>query len=164
MTETLPVTDEMPDSWVSSLVAAIERRGWTVADAHESAVIVELTPTAAAVLDAGPGGQLVVGWTERYGIDWGVSTDGGTTVPDPQPMADTADVEVIAAGIDRVMLTGRPDARLVRHGRPESAPSAACRCETAQPCGALIVHPDCPDHGLADVRMWWHWEGPACTI
>ncbi|MEV7817820.1 hypothetical protein AB0P05_45575 [Streptomyces flaveolus] len=164
MPDTLTLADEMPDAWVSGLVDAIERRGWTVADAHESAVTLELTPTAAALLDAARGDVLAIGWSERYGVDWGVSTDGGATVPDPRPLTDSADAETIAAGVDRVLLAGRADARLVQHAVPGTAPSPACSCQTAQPCGGLIPDPDCPEHG--DQRaphMWWHWEGPACT-
>lgn len=164
MTQTLTITDEMPEEWVAEVVTAIERRGWTVEDAHESAITVKLGAREAAVLAAGPGSALVIGWTERYGVDWGLSTN-GTDVPEAKTMTTDPDPETIAAAVDRLMLAGRPDARLLRHATPATAPAAGCTCETAQPCGALIPDADCPDHGgKRSPQMWWHWEGPACTL
>ncbi|MET9175873.1 hypothetical protein ABZX64_33270 [Streptomyces misionensis] len=148
---------------MTSVDAAIERRGWTVADAHESALTIRLEPAAAAILSAGPSDVLVIGWSERYGVDWGLSTDGGATVGDARPLTGTADPQEIAAAVDRLMLTGRPDARLVRHMIPFAAPAAPCRCETVQPCGGIIPTPDCAAHAGA-ARAWWHWEGPACAL
>ncbi|MFF0465732.1 hypothetical protein [Streptomyces mexicanus] len=143
----MTITDEMPEEWVADVVAAIERRGWTVQDAHESAITVQLGSREAAVLGADPGCVLVIGWTERYGIDWGLSADGSATVDEAQSMTEEAVPEAIAAAVDRLMLVGRPDARLVQHAMPAAAASAACTCETVQPCGGIVPDPDCPDHG-----------------
>ncbi|MGZ0200611.1 hypothetical protein ACNFR7_10535 [Streptomyces sp. RM1] len=160
----MTIADEMPGAWVADLVAAVERRGWTVEDAHESALTLTLGPRQAAVLDAEPGCVLVIGWTERYGVDWGISADGGATVAETQPVTEDAGPEVIAAAVDRLLLTGRPDARLVRHAVPDVAPASACTCEAAAPCGGIVPDADCPEHGgPRSPRMWWHWEGPACT-
>ncbi|GAA2906225.1 hypothetical protein GCM10010524_42490 [Streptomyces mexicanus] len=80
-------------------------------------------------------------------------------------MTEEAAPEAIAAAVDRLMLAGRPDARLVQHATPATAPSAACTCETAQPCGAIVPDTACPDHGARRARqMWWHWEGPTCAL
>lgn len=99
------ITDEMPHEWVRDLTDAIEAHGHDVADAHESAIIITLTPHAADILDAEPGQQLVIGWTERYGIDWGLGrTD---HVPDPQPLDAHTPAE-IAAAVHRLLTTGRP--------------------------------------------------------
>ncbi|MFD0541834.1 hypothetical protein [Streptomyces mexicanus] len=82
-----------------------------------------------------------------------------------QSMTEEAAPEAIAAAVDRLMLAGRPDARLVQHATPATAPSAACTCETAQPCGAIVPDTACPDHGARRARqMWWHWEGPTCAL
>ncbi|MEU9796378.1 hypothetical protein AB0E27_38470 [Streptomyces sparsogenes] len=163
MTKTVTITDEMPDTWVASVVAAIERRGWTVEDAHESAITVELGAREAAVLDAEPGSVLLIGWTERYGLDWGLSAD-GATVTEAQPMTTDADPETVAAAVDRLMLAGRPDARLLQHAMPAAPPSMACTCERVHPCGGIVPDSQCPDHSMRSPQMWWHWEGPACTL
>jgi hypothetical protein len=133
MTRTVPTTDVMTDEWVTGVVAAVERRGWSVKDAHESVITVQLGSRNAAVLAADSGSVLVIGWTERYGVDWRLSTD-GATVAEPKPMTTDADPGTIAAAVDRLMLAGRSDARLVQHAMPAAAPSATCTCETVQPC------------------------------
>ncbi|MBC2868597.1 hypothetical protein [Streptomyces mexicanus] len=165
MTQTVTITDEMPDEWVADVVAAVERRGWTVQDAHESAIIVQLGTRETAVLDADSGSVLVIGWTEQHGIDWGLSSDAGATVNEAQSMTEEAAPEAIAAAVDRLMLAGRPDAHLVQHAMPATAASAACTCETVQPCGGIITDAECPDHGARRApQMWWHWEGPTCAL
>jgi hypothetical protein len=105
----------------------------------------------------------VIGWTERYDVDWGISAD-GAAVTGAQPVTTDANPRVIAAAVDRLMLAGRPDARLVQHAVPVTPPSPACTCETAQPCGGIIPDAECPDHGMGSPLMWWHWEGPACAV
>ncbi|MFC9285658.1 hypothetical protein [Streptomyces sp. NPDC057052] len=99
----MQITDEMPDTWVREVVQAIEVHDHTVADAHESAIAIDLTPHAMRVLDADPGEQLVIGWTERYGVDWGLGRD--DHVPDPQPLDTTAPAE-IAARVHLLLTTG----------------------------------------------------------
>jgi hypothetical protein len=152
--------DEMPEAWVTAVVAAVERAGWTVTDAHECAVVITLDPSHALALGAGPGAVLVIGWTERYGPDWGWSTD-GAHVPDVQPLsADPPDQ--IARAVTRIILTGSPDNDLVRHVTAvDPAGSAACSCPI-QACGAIILDPDCPDHGGRRApRTYGHWAGSA---
>ncbi|APE21363.1 MULTISPECIES: hypothetical protein [Streptomyces] len=101
----LPITDEMPDTWVQALTTAIEARGHKVTDCHESAIVINLTPTTMRTLDADPGEQLVIGWTERAGIDWGLGR--ADHVPDPQPLgADT--ITEAAARTHLLLTTGRP--------------------------------------------------------
>ena len=97
------ITDEMPDTWVRDLVAAIEVYDHEVADAHESAVVIDLTPAAMRALDADPGEQLVIGWSERYGIDWGLGR--ADLVGDPQPLDATTPAE-IAARVHLLLTTG----------------------------------------------------------
>ncbi|WP_225825642.1 hypothetical protein [Streptomyces naphthomycinicus] len=99
----MQITDEMPDAWVRETVQAIEVYDHTVADAHESAIAIELTPTAMRVLDADPGEQLVIGWTERYGVDWGLGRP--DHVPDPQPLDAQTPAE-IAARVHLLLTTG----------------------------------------------------------
>jgi hypothetical protein len=154
----------MPEEWVADVVTAIEGRRWTVKDAHESAVTVQLGTREAAVLAAEARSVLVIGWTERYGVDWGLSTD-GATVAETHPVTADADPETTVAAVDRLMLAGRPDARLVQHAMPAAAPSAACSCATVQPCGGIVPDAGCPDHGARRApQMWWHWEGPTCAL
>lgn len=99
----MQITDEMPDTWVNEVVTAIETRGHTVADAHESAIVIDLTPHAMRVLDADPGEQLVIGWTERYGVDWGLGRP--DHVPNPEPLDASTPAE-IAARVHLLLTTG----------------------------------------------------------
>ena len=100
-----PITDEMPDTWVRALTTAIEAHGHDVTDCHESAIIIDLTPHTMHTLDADPGEQLVIGWTERAGNDWGLGR--ADHVPDPQPLgADT--INEAAARVHHLLTTGRP--------------------------------------------------------
>lgn len=157
------ITDEMPDTWVRALADALEGHGWSVVDAHESAVVVELPPTAAEVLHADEDGdRLVIGWTgdgEGTGeIHWGLSSD-GVHVPVLDALGDDTDPDAIAARVDRLLRTGRPEPRQIRHAMPYAEISDACRCPTAYPCRGIIPDADCPEHG--DRRapaMEWHWE------
>lgn len=68
------ILDEMPETWVRQVVNAIEAHGHDVADAHEGAIVINLTPAQARTLGADPGEQLIIGWTERAGIDWGIGS------------------------------------------------------------------------------------------
>lgn len=99
------ITDEMPDTWVRQIADAIEVYDHQVADCHESAIVIDLTPTAMRALDADPGEQLIIGWTERYGVDWGLGRV--DHVPDPQPLDATTPQE-IAARVHLLLTTGRP--------------------------------------------------------
>ncbi|MGV9352336.1 hypothetical protein [Streptomyces misionensis] len=101
----LEILDEMPDAWVRATVQAIEVYDHTVADAHESAVVIDLTPAAMRVLDADPGEQLVIGWTERYGVDWGLGR--ADHVPNPQTLDARTPAE-IAAAVHLLLTTGSP--------------------------------------------------------
>ncbi|MER7517829.1 hypothetical protein [Streptomyces sp. NPDC126499] len=101
----LPITDEMPDTWVRALTDAIEAYDHTVTDAHETAITIALTPRAMQPLGADPGEELYIGWSERAGIDWGLGHAGH--VPDPQPLgADT--ITETAARVHLLLTTGRP--------------------------------------------------------
>ncbi|WP_416520080.1 hypothetical protein [Streptomyces achromogenes] len=101
----MQITDEMPDTWVRQLVTAIETYDHTVVDAHESAIVIDLTTHAMRVLDADPGEQLVIGWTDRYGVDWGLGRV--DHVPNPEPM-DAATPAEIAARVHLLLTTGSP--------------------------------------------------------
>ncbi|MFD5709523.1 hypothetical protein ACFWHW_03860 [Streptomyces pharetrae] len=102
---TVAIADEMPHDWVRELTLAIETYDHTVADAHESAIVIDLTPYAMHVLDADPGEQLVIGWTERHGVDWGLGR--ADLVGDPQPL-DARTPQEIAAAVHLLLTTGRP--------------------------------------------------------
>ena len=102
---TTEILDEMPDTWVREVADAIEVYDHTVADAHESAIVIDLTPASMRALDADPGEQLVIGWTERYGVDWGLGR--ADHVGDPQPLDATTPQE-IAACVHLLLTTGRP--------------------------------------------------------
>lgn len=102
---TIQILDEMPDTWVRQVVKAIEVFDHEVADAHESAIVIDLTPKSMRVLDAGPGEQLVIGWTQRHGVDWGLGTV--DLVGDPQPL-DARTPQEIAAAVHLLLTTGRP--------------------------------------------------------
>ncbi|WP_416520043.1 hypothetical protein [Streptomyces achromogenes] len=99
------ITDEMPDTWVREVAAAIETYDHTVVDAHESAIVIDLTTHAMRVLDADPGEQLVIGWTDRYGVDWGLGR--ADQVGDPQTLDATTPQE-IAARVHLLLTTGSP--------------------------------------------------------
>jgi len=99
------ILDEMPDTWVRDVVTAIEVFDHEIADAHESAIAIDLTPAAMRALDADPGEQLIIGWTERYGIDGGLGR--ADHVPDPQPLA-AATPQDIAVAVHLLLTTGRP--------------------------------------------------------
>lgn len=101
----MQITDEMPDTWVRAVADAIEVYDHKVTDCHESAIVIDLTPATLRALDADPGEQLVIGWTERAGIDWGLGHKGW--VPDPQPL-DATTPEEIAAHVHMLLTTGRP--------------------------------------------------------
>lgn len=98
-------SDEMPETWVRDVVTAIEVYEHPVADAHESAIVIDLTPAAMRALDADPGEQLVIGWTARYGIDWGLGR--ADHVPTPEPLDASTPAE-IAAAVHLLLTTGRP--------------------------------------------------------
>lgn len=97
--------DEMPEEWVRQLVAAIESYGHSVADAHESGITVDLTDEQARTLGAEGDDRLIIGWTERYGVDWGLGRAGH--VPHPEGLDATAP-EQIAAAVHALLTTGRP--------------------------------------------------------
>lgn len=145
------ITDEMPHEWVRDLTLAIEADGHDVADAHESAIIINLTPHAADVLDAEPGQQLVIGWTERAGVDWGLGH--ADHVPLVEPLgADTP--REIAAAVHLLLTTGMRRGHAVPY-----AFSGHCACPV-QVCGGTIPDPYCPDHGeRREPAMGWHDAG-----
>lgn len=160
MTEIL---DEMSNAWVTALADAIEQHGHEILDAHESAIVISLGPDARAALDAEPGDVLVIGWTERAGLDWGISAD-GAHVPNPQPLGGVGAAEW-AARVHRVLVTGRPEARPLRHAIPYAAASTACVCPVVHPCGGIVPDSDCPDHGARRTpAMAWHWEADCDPI
>lgn len=97
--------DEMPDTWVRTVVQAIEIYEHTVADCHESAIVINLTPRAMYLLNADPGEQLVIGWTQRHGVDWGLGT--ADLVGAPQSLDAQTPAE-IAARVHLLLTTGRP--------------------------------------------------------
>src|SRR3954470_23208104 len=99
------IADEMPDTWVRQVVHAIEVFDHEIADCHESAIVIALTPAAMGVLDADPGEQLIIGWTQRVGVDWGLGTV--DLVGDPQPLDAVTPAE-IAARVHLLLTTGRP--------------------------------------------------------
>ena len=98
-------SDEMPDTWVKEVVAAIEIYEHPVVDASESGIVIDLTPAAMGALDADPGEQLVIGWTQRAGVDWGLGRV--DHVGDPQPL-DAHTPQEIAARVHLLLTTGRP--------------------------------------------------------
>ncbi|MTE22619.1 hypothetical protein F0L17_26695 [Streptomyces sp. TRM43335] len=160
------ITDEMPAAWVRALADAIEARGWTVLDAYESAVVVELDADAAEAVHAAHGDRLVIGWAgsgedgDPGEVHWGLSSD-GAHVPHLDMLGGVTPDE-ISERAHRLLRTGRPEPRELRHAMPYAEISEACRCPTAHPCGGIVPDPDCPEHG--DRRaptMEWHWES-AC--
>lgn len=145
------LTDEMPDAWVRALADALERYGWTVSDAHESAVVVDLP--AEALHASEDGDRLVVGWSGDGEVHWGMS------VPVLDTLGDDTDPGALAARIDRLLRTGRPEPRLLRHAVPYAEMGDACRCATAYPCRGIVPDVDCPEHGgRRSPAMEWHWE------
>lgn len=161
---TIQITDEMPDAWVSALADALEQHDWAVIDAHESAVVVALTASAAEVLHANEddGNRLVIGWTgdgEGTGhIHWGLSRD-GAYVPVLDTLTAETDPAAVAVLVDRLLRTGRPEPRQIRHAMPYAEITDACTCPTAYPCRGIVPAADCPDHGdRAAPAMAWHWE------
>lgn len=103
---TTPITDEMPDAWVAALADAIQVYGHQVADAHESAITIHLTPASMGALDAESGDHLIIGWTERAGVDWGLAKS-AAHVPYPEQLDATMPTE-IAARAHLLLTTGRP--------------------------------------------------------
>ncbi|MFI6032997.1 hypothetical protein ACIBBD_02205 [Streptomyces sp. NPDC051315] len=99
------IVDEMPDTWVAQVAAAIELFDHKVVDCHESAIVIDLDLHAMRVLDADPGEQLVIGWTERHGVDWGLGAV--DQVGDPQTLDATTPLE-IAARVHLLLTTGKP--------------------------------------------------------
>ncbi len=97
------ITSEMPDTWVRQTADAIEAHGHTVADAHESAIVIDLTEHAMHALHADPGEQLIIGWTERASVDWGLGR--ADHVPDPQPLGATTPAE-IANAVHQLLTAG----------------------------------------------------------
>ncbi|MEV5414748.1 hypothetical protein [Streptomyces albogriseolus] len=97
------IADEMPETWVRQTADAIEAHGHPVVDAHESAIVIDLTPATMRALDADPGEQLVIGWTERAGVDWGLGR--ADRVPDPQPLGATTPAE-IANAVHQLLTAG----------------------------------------------------------
>ncbi|PWG13927.1 hypothetical protein DF268_08660 [Streptomyces sp. V2] len=149
-----PITDEMPDAWVRETTVAIEALGRAVVDAHESAIVITLTPDSRYVLGADDGDTLVIGWTERTGVDWGISAD-GAHVSDPQPLDATTPAE-IAARVRTLLATGGLSE--IPHAMPYVT-SPDCTC-TEQPCGGVIPDSECPDHGhRLNPAMGWHLAG-----
>jgi len=100
---TVAILDEMPHDWVRELTLAIEVYDHPIADAHECAIVIDLTPHAMRALDADPGEQLIIGWSERHGVDWGLGR--ADHVPDPQPLDATTPAE-IAARVHLLLTTG----------------------------------------------------------
>ncbi|MFD1277386.1 hypothetical protein ACFQ51_52475 [Streptomyces kaempferi] len=101
-----PITDEMPEEWITELVDHIEADGHDIADAHETAVVIRLTAHSRKVLAADDSDRLfVIGWADDGDIHWGLSID-GAHVPvlhalggdSPSGIADRA---------HRVLTTGR---------------------------------------------------------
>lgn len=151
------ITDEMPDTWVRELVTAIEVYDHEVIDAHESAITIDLTPATMRALDADPGNRLIIGWTERAGIDWGLG-ESAAFVPHPEPL-DAGTPQKIAARIHLLLTTGRTEPRPLRHAIPYAAVGATCKCRTVRPCGGIIPADNCPEHGpRRNPTMSWHWE------
>lgn len=158
------IADEMPDAWVRALADAIETHGWTIHDAHESAIVVDLTDDAREVLHAADDDRLTIGWAgdgETQGAThWGLST--GVHVPVLDTIEGAAPGE-IAARVDRLLRTGHTAPRMLRHAVPYVDPTGACRCPTAYPCRGIVPDADCPDHGnRRNPAMAWHWEAN-CT-
>lgn len=167
--ETVLITDEMPDEWVRALADALERFGWTINDAHESAVVVDLPAAAAEVLHADEDGdRLVIGWAgdgEGTGeVHWGLSSD-GVHVPVLDTLGEDTDPGAIAARVDRLLRTGQQTPRPLQHAMPYAEITDACRCPTAYPCRGIIPDADCPEHGDRQApAMSWHWEENCGTV
>ncbi|MFE2073685.1 hypothetical protein [Streptomyces misionensis] len=102
---TMQFFDEMPDTWVREISDAIEVYEHTVADAHESAIVIDLTPASMQLLGADSGEQLVIGWTERFGVDWGLGRAGRVVAP--QSLGASTPQE-IAAAVHLLLTTGGP--------------------------------------------------------
>lgn len=106
-----PIHDEMPEAWVRALADAIETHGHQIADAHESAIVIWLTPQQRRTLHAEPEPYLVISWrgddTRTGALDWGISPD-GAHVPHPQPLTDTTTPAAIAHTVDTLLRTGQP--------------------------------------------------------
>ncbi|MEX3101211.1 MULTISPECIES: hypothetical protein [unclassified Streptomyces] len=148
------ITDEMPATWVCEIADAITALGHTVADAHESAIVITLTPDSRHVLEAAEGDVLVIGWSERAGVDWGISSD-GAHVPAPQPL-DVHTPGEIASRVRTLLATGGLSE--IPHAMPYVT-SPNCTC-TEQPCGGIIPDSECPDHGhRINPAMGWHLAG-----
>ncbi|MFC5204593.1 hypothetical protein [Streptomyces kaempferi] len=153
-----PITDEMPEEWITELVDHIEADGHDIADAHETAVVIRLTAHSRKVLAADDSDRLfVIGWADDGDIHWGLSID-GAHVPvlhalggdSPSGIADRA---------HRVLTTGRPVPRDVRHALPYAAVSGSCVCPVVYPCGGIVPAAECGEHGgRRSPAMEWHWE------
>jgi hypothetical protein len=155
------ITDEMPDTWVRSVADAIEAHGWTIRDAHESAIVINLNHTAHQILNADDQPFLVIGWTgdgeDEGAVQWGLSVD-GVTVPDLHLLGGATPGEV-ADRAHRVLTTGRPAPRDVRHALPYTAVSRSCVCPVVYPCGGIVPDAECGEHGVRrSPVMGWHWE------
>ncbi|MFJ9799887.1 hypothetical protein [Streptomyces sp. NPDC101145] len=106
-----PIHDEMPDTWVRAVADAIETHGHQIADAHESAIAIRLTPQQRRTLHAETEPYLVISWrgddTGTGALDRGISPD-GAHVPHPQPITDTTNPNTIARTVDTLLRTGQP--------------------------------------------------------
>jgi hypothetical protein len=154
------LAEEMPDTWVRELADAIETCGWTIADAHESAIVITLTDSARHALRADQDDRfLIVSWGHNS-THWGLSTD-GVWAQGLQPCGGTTPA-AIADRVHRILTCGRPEPRNLRHAVPYAAASEACTCPLAFPCGGIVPASGCPDHGdRKEPAMAWHWEA-AC--
>jgi hypothetical protein len=144
----MQIIDEMPDTWIRQVADAIEAFGHEVTDCHESAVVIDLTPASMRALDADPGEQLVIGWSERTGVDWGLGR--ADLVGDPQPL-DAATPAEIATRVHLLLTTGKPGYQCDRgHLLPtDFRPPAIdpdywddeCRCTTTGQSGDSVTAP-----------------------
>ncbi|MFF2383697.1 hypothetical protein [Streptomyces sp. NPDC058108] len=153
-----PITDEMPEEWITELVARLEADGHDIADAHESAVVIRLTPTSRTVLAADDSDRLfVIGWADDGDVHWGLSAD-GVHVPVLRPLGGDSP-SGIAGRVHRVLTTGRPVPRDLRHALPYAAVSEGCVCPVVHPCGGIVPDADCGEHGgRRSPVVEWHWE------
>lgn len=90
---------EIPDSFLDALVPAIEEHGWTVLDAHDGGVQVEV-----AALNAEDDEEWWCGYTSYSGWTYGVTEKHGV-VPNPvELVAIPGDPAAVAARINEVLV------------------------------------------------------------